>query len=382
MRHHTLGVLFAVATASLFLAPRAAQSDGFAKFDTLSAFITDVMKTHEVPGVSVAVFTNFQIEWAKGFGVASVATRQAVDTLTLFQAASISKSVAAAAALRFVQDGKLDLDKPINTYLTSWKVPDNDLTKGTPVTLRRILSHTAGVSVHGFKGYESSAKVPKVVELLDGKPPANSEAVRVTIQPGTKFEYSGGAYTIMQQAMVDVANQPFPEIMQATVLEPSGMHFSTYEQPLPDRLVKFATAGHVAHGALLPGARNTYPEMAAAGLWTTPTDLARFAMEIQRARMGRSTALLSKEAADLMATPEKDIASMKSPGFESWFGHGFEVFLRNGKSFYGHTGGNEGYRCMLVLIPNSGNGVAVMSNGDVFEAVRLVVERIMTEYGW
>jgi CubicO group peptidase (beta-lactamase class C family) len=383
MQKTILGLLLAVSLLLLAQSPRAASEEGFTKFDRIAGAVADAMRTYEVPGVSVAVFTNFQIEWAKGFGIASVATRQPVDAQTLFQAASISKPVAAAAALRLVQDGKLDLDKPINTYLTSWKLPPSDLAKDTPVTLRRILSHTAGVSVHGFKGYESSEKVPTLLQVLDGQKPANSDPIRVTIPPGTKFEYSGGAYTIMQQAMIDVTKQPFPELLRALVLDPAGMHFSTYEQPLPDRLVKFATAGHVEHGALLPGARNTYPEMAAAGLWTTPSDLARFGMEIQRARLGRSSAVLSKEMADLMATPEKGIASMKAPGgLENWYGHGFEVYNRNGKLFFGHTGGNEGYRCMLALIPATGNGVAVMTNGDVFEAVRQIVERIMAEYGW
>ena len=183
----------------------------------------------------------------------------------------------------------------------------------------------------------------------------------------------------MQQALVDLLKKPFPEIMRTMVLDPAGMQFSTYEQPLPDRLVKFATAGHVGHGALLPGARNTYPEMAAAGLWTTPSDLARFGIEIQKARAGRPGAILSKEMADLMATPEKDIAALPGGGL---YGHGFEVFRRSGKLYFGHTGGNQGYRCMLAMTPEGGNGVAVMTNGDVFTVVARIVERINGDYGF
>lgn len=372
-------IVLAVLALSLCPSSLGAQQDAYSKIDPISTFIADVMKMHDVPGVSVAVFTNFQIEWAKGFGVASVSTREPVDTLTLFQAASISKPVATVAALKFVQDGVIDLDKPINTYLTSWKLPDNELTQVTPVTLRRILSHTAGVSVRGFKGYESSAKPPSLLDILDGKPPTNSEAVRVTIPPGTKYEYSGGAYTIMQQMLLDIAKKPFPDIMRTMVLDPIGMRFSTYEQPLPDRLVKFASAGHVNHGALLPGARNTYPEMVAAGLWTTPSDLARFGIEIQKARLGRPGAVLSKEMADLMATPEKNITPQRPGGL---YGHGFEVYQTSGKTTFGHTGGNEGYRCMLVMTPEGGNGVAVMTNGDAFQAVRKIVNRIMADYGF
>ena len=221
--------------AALAAAPARSQ-DGFPRAAALSTHVADVLRQHEVPGASVAVFRDFQIEWARGFGVAHAETRQPVDALTLFQAASISKPVAALAVLRLVQQGRLDLDRDVNEYLSSWKLPANELTRATPVTLRHILSHSGGLGVSGFPGYASGVPVPTVPQLLDGLPPANTEAVRVTVAPGTKFAYSGGGTTILQLVVTDVLKVPFPEAMRRLVLEPVGMRFSTYEQPLPERL--------------------------------------------------------------------------------------------------------------------------------------------------
>jgi len=380
MQTRRLAIVIVLCLAAL--SARTDDEDAYAKIEPIGARILEIMRAFDVPGVSVAVFGNGQIEWARGYGVQSVSTREPVDSVTLFQAASISKPVAAMAALKFVQDGRLDLDKPVNSYLKSWTLPDNELTKVTPVTLRRILSHTAGLSVSGFKGYEASAPVPTVVQVLNGEAPANSEPVRVTIPPGTRYEYSGGAYTILQVMLADVAQKPFPEVMRETVLEPLGMHASAYAQPLPSRLVKYATAGHEKQGLLLPGGRHTYPELAAAGLYTTPSDLARFALEFQRARLGQSTRVLNKQMAELMVTPEAVEPLPFGPG-RSRFGHGFELYELGDKTFFGHTGGNEGYRTWL-LFTREGNGAAVMINASASfqDTVGPIVQTIMKTYGW
>ena len=218
-----------------------------------------------------------------------------------------------------------------------------------------------------------SAAVPTVPQLLDGKPPANSEAVRVTLPPGTKFEYSGGGTTIMQLLLTDVLKMPFPEIVRRFSIEPSGMSFSTYEQPLPARLAPFASAGH-EKGKVISGERHVYPEMAAAGLSTTASDLARFAIAIQKARLGQNPGLLSSELANAMTTPV----------LPDSFGLGFELFRKDDadKRFFGHTGGNVGYRCWLLASRTGGNGVVVMTNGDEWKAVSDIALRIVSEYGW
>lgn len=367
----------ALLLALVCLAPPSAPSvraqDSFARVEGISSFIPGVLKQYNVPGVSVAVFRNFEIEWARGFGLANVDTKAPVDSLTLFQAASISKPVAALAVMRLVREGRLDLDRDVNDYLTSWKLPENEFTKAKPVTLRALLSHTAGLNVGGFKGYEAGAPVPTVPQLLDGKAPANSEAVRATKPVGVKWEYSGGGTTIAQQVLVDVLGTPFPEIMRRYALEPAGMRFSTYEQPLPARLAPFASAGH-EKGAVIKGERHTYPEMAAAGLTTTASDLARFGIAIQKARLGVENGLLSQDLANAMVTPV----------LPDSFGLGFESFRKDDadRKFFGHTGGNAGYRCWLLVTKSGGNGVVIMTNGDEWKAVQDIALRIAADYGW
>jgi len=348
------------------------RADDYGKVDTISRSVLEIMKKYDVPGASVAVFREFEIEWARGFGVASVETKAPVEPLTLFQAASISMPVAAVAAMRLLDAGRLGVDRNVNDYLTTWRVPDNELTHARAVTLREILSHTAGLTVRGFKGYEAGAAVPTVPQILDGLPPANSEPVRVTLPPATKFEYSGGGYTVLQQFLVDVTGTPFPELLRKEVLEPAGMRFSTYEQPLPESLVRFASAGHVK-GKVLKGERHTYPEMAAAGLTTTATDLARFAIAIQRARLGLSN-VVSKTSALLMTTQV----------LPDGFGLGFELFPPNEKEkkYFGHTGGNEGYRCWLLATLEGGHGLVVLTNGDEWKAVKEIADVVREAYGF
>ena len=163
------------------------------------------------------------IVWAKAYGVRQAGQPDVVTLDTLFQAGSISKPVTAMAALRHVEAGRWSLDDPINDRLVSWKLPANDLQKDQRVTLRRLLSHNAGTTVHGFPGYAVGAPVPTVVQVLDGEPPANTAPVRVDIVPGSKVRYSGGGTTIVQLMMTDQLKKPFPEIMAEAVLRPLGM---------------------------------------------------------------------------------------------------------------------------------------------------------------
>src|SRR6185503_1209830 len=202
--------------------------------------IQDRMKHYKVPGVTVAVIHDFKIAWAKAYGVKDTETNEAVTTETLFQAGSISKPVAAMAALKKVEQGKIALDEDINNRLTTWKLPDNDFTAKKRVTLANLLSHTGGTTVHGFPGYEPDQKLPTLPQILDGAAPANTAAVRVDFEPGSKFRYSGGGTTIAQLAIMDIEKKPYPQIAQETVLGPLNMTSSTYQQPLPDNIRKKA----------------------------------------------------------------------------------------------------------------------------------------------
>lgn len=333
--------------------------------------LAERMAHHHVPGVSVAVIENFKVVWEKGYGLADSASGMPVDKRTLFQAASISKPVAAVAFMRLVDQNKIALETAANSVLRSWKIPDNEFTRRQPVTFAHLLSHSAGTTVHGFGGYAVGEAVPTLTQLLDGAKPANSEAVRVNKLPGEGFRYSGGGTSVVQLALQDLSGQPFAEFMRQTVLEPVGITHSTYQQPLPDARLREASAGHLENGQPIPGKRHTYPEQAAAGLWTTAGDLARLAVAIQRSARGDSGSLLSQASAQRMLTP---VAPPVGVGF----------FLDSPKpGYFSHGGGNEGFRCMLIAHKEKGYGAVVMTNGDGGGALLGEILRgIAREYGW
>lgn len=330
------------------------------------------MRHYKVEGVSVAVIKDFRVLWTEARGLADREAKEPATTSTLFQAGSISKPVAAAGVLRRVEAGELRLDRDVNEYLKSWKLPENTLTTKQKVTLERILSHTAGLTVHGFPGYEAGAPVPTIPQVLDGAPPANTAPVRVDIEPGSRFRYAGGGTTIAQLVMTDTTSKPFPELMKELVLGPAGMNRSTYEQPLPEEKLRLAAAGYRSDGAAVPGKRHTYPEMAAAGLWTTSEDLARFAIAIARSLRGDPGSLLSKEMAARMTTP-----------FSGEAGLGFFIEKHGDDLYFGHGGADEGFQAFLLMHREKGYGVAVMANSDNGNALAIeIVRGIAREDGW
>ena len=336
--------------------------------------LVERMEHYQVPGVSIAVIDDFQIEWARGYGVLAVGGNQPVTQETLFQAASIGKPVVAAAALKLVEQGRLELDRDVNQYLVSWKVPENKFTSEEKVTLRRLLSHTAGVTVGGFQGYALGQEVPNLLEILDGKYPANSPPIRVDMVPGTQFRYSGGGYMIVQQLLEDVAGDSFPELMEKTVLDPLGMRSSTFASPLPEQFYEIAASGHREDGSVIPGGWYTYPEMGSgASMWTTPSDLARFAISLMQSYAGRSDGFLSQEMALKMLSPQTEGRGMD-----------FELGDDGGDLFYFmHPGGNYGYKSVLVAYPKRGQGVVIMTNGEKGDLLwREILNSVSIEYGW
>jgi CubicO group peptidase (beta-lactamase class C family) len=337
----------------------------------LALDLAKLMQLYRVPTVSITVIDNFKIAWAKAYGVVEPGSMTAVTTRTLFQAGSISKPVAAAGALYLVQQGKLSLDENVNDKLKTWKVPENEFTETEKVTLRRLMSHTAGLTVHGFPGYDVTDTVPTVVQIFNGDKPANTAPIRVDIVPGTKQRYSGGGVTIEQQLMVDVTGKPFPALMRELVLDKIGMTDSSYEQPLPSSRAAFTAGGATMDGKLIHGRWHIYPEMAAAGLWTTPTDLAKFAIEIALSKQGKSNRVLSEKTTSEMLTPVMDSAAL-----------GFFVEKDNPGQF-GHNGADEGFQALLTMNADTGNGVAIMADSDNGIAVGdLLLRRVAKEYAW
>ncbi len=340
--------------------------------------IRDRMKFYNVPGVSIAVVANHEVQWARGYGVMDNQTKNPVTDTTLFLAGSISKPVAVMGALRLVQEGKLSLDANINAVLTSWKVPENAFTAKQPVTLRQIASHTAGLTVSGFAGYAPGEPLPTLIQILDGAPPANSDPIVVDAVPGSRWRYSGGGFTVMQLALIDVERQSFPGILREKVLEPIGMTSSSFEQSMPPDRLKSAAAGHNAGGRLIEGKRFIYPEMAAAGLWTTPGDLARFAIEIERSARGESNKVLSKEMAALMVTPQRKLSSRIDMALGLFLvRHGSEVYFT-------YDGQDEGFISSFLASRDGGYGVVVMTNSDgrALPLINEITMSVAKEYAW
>jgi len=330
------------------------------------------MEHHEVPAVSIAVINDYKIQWARGYGVVEADGTEPVTPETLFQAASISKPVAAMAALHMVQQGLLDLDEDVNNKLVSWKLPENEFTAEKKVTLRGLLSHSAGVTVRGFRGYAHDEEVPTLLQVLDGEKPANSAPIRVDIAPDSQFRYAGGGYCIMQQLLIDVKDKSFPEIMNETVLQPLGMTHSSFIQPLPEDRRAVAATGHRSNAKPIKGKWHTYPEMAAAGLWTTPSDLARFAIELMLSRAGKSNKVLSQDMTNQMLTPQHDD-----------YGLGIIVNGEGRNLHFAHSGGNQGFECYFVAYPERGQGVAIMTNSDNgYQLYSEILRSMSAEYGW
>jgi CubicO group peptidase (beta-lactamase class C family) len=329
--------------------------------------IAERLTFYHVPGVSIAVLDGGKVVWARGYGVTSDIDGKPVTPDTLFQAASISKHVAALVALHLLDMGKLSLDEDVNLKLRSWKVPENDFTKSEKVTLRRLLNHSAGMTVHGFPGYEAGAPVPTLVEVLDGAKPANTAPIRVDVTPGTIWRYSGGGYTVMQQLVIDVGGKPFPQLAREYVLNPLGMTKSTYEQPLPTALEGSAATAHNSQGQPIKGKFHTYPEMAAAGLWTTPSELAKVVLELQTGghvlKPATKREMLTKVLGD--------------------YGLGLSLGETGGQKSFSHGGSNAGFQCMMFAYLEGGRGAVVMTNGDRGGGLASEILRsIALEYEW
>lgn len=330
--------------------------------------IEERMKHYGVPGMSIAVIENYEVAWTKTYGVTNKNTKNPVTENTLFQAASISKPVSAYAALSFVEVGKLTLDKNINEHLTSWQLPENEITELKKVTLQNILSHTAGLTVHGFWGYSPGLEVPTLLQLLDGTKPANSDAIRVDKTPDLNFRYSGGGYCVMQQTMIDIADKNYPQIMHDQVLGPLGMTKSTFAQPLTGEQLKLAATGYIPNGNMTKGERHTYPEMAAAGLWTNAPELAKFVIDLQQTLKGKSKKVLSQEMA----------RKMVAPVFEDFIGLG--IFIRDGH--FTHGGWNEGFSSNMIGHIEKGYGIVVMINANQPDFLDEVINAAYRVYDW
>jgi CubicO group peptidase (beta-lactamase class C family) len=311
------------------------------------------MAFHKVPGMSVAIIDNGRIDWTKAYGVADAGSSRAVDTNTLFQAASIGKVVTAATVLALVERGRLDLDADISTYLRSWRIPASDFAKKSNVTLSALLSHTAGFRKGRSGEFEYDFPLPTLIQLLNGESPSPHPPVTLINEPGTVWQYSNVGFYIIQLVLEDVYGKPFPEIVAEMVLRPLGMTRSFYMQRLTPELESNAAFAHDRDGNLIRGRYHVYPAFGSGtGFWSTPGDLARLALELYKAFTGRPNPLFSRKLAMRMSKPVL-----------GHYGLGLFTQPRDRCSAF-HLGDTTGYHNILRIHLSRGCGFVVMTNGD------------------
>lgn len=337
-----------------------------------SKTLAERMEFYHTPAVSIAVVNDGKIEWARGFGKSDLESNKPTDIETMFQAASVSKPIFALTVMKLKEKGIVDLDKDVNEYLTSWQTPKNGSWQ-PKITMRQLLSHTAGLTVHGFAGYTKNEPLPTVQQILNGEKPANSSKVMVDILPGTKFRYSGGGTVVAQLVMTDIIKKPFPEIIDEELFKPLNLKQSTYNQLLPaDFKYNIATA-YPYKNQPLHGKHHIYPEMAPAGLWTTPTELATIMIEIQQGLQGKSN-FIKKETLEEMLTPQEAA---------KWIGIGFMMEGKEGSAMFGHSGWNEGFLSEFLGYKNSGKGVVIMLNSNEGQGIiNEIMNSVAKEYEW
>ncbi|MEM1202808.1 MAG: serine hydrolase domain-containing protein [Acidobacteriota bacterium] len=329
------------------------------------------MQHHGVPGLVVAVIDGGELRWIRAYGETEAGGDVDVEPKTLFQAGSVSKMVTSMAILRRAERGDLDLEAPLDAALSGWTLPGPG---ADGVTVAQLLAHTAGVGVPSYSGYPADVEtLPDLGAILGGVPPAQSLAVTVTLAPGERWRYSGGGYMVLQRLLEELAGAPFETVMREDIFGPLGMHSSTFRHPLPADLASRAAVGHDATGAPLSGAWRHYPESAAAGLWTTAEDLLTWIVDVQKAYAGKPGRRLGKATARSMVRAQE-------PG--GW-GLGPELGGRGHARWFGHRGGNAGYRSLAIGFVHSGQGMVVLTNSDRgMDLAHEIAAGLAEVYGW
>ena len=334
--------------------------------------LADRMKYYKVPGFSIVIVDQGELAWAKGYGLMEASKEKPVTPETIFQAASISKPVSAMVALHLVEKGTLDLDSNVNDVLQSWRVRENKHTQTNKVTLRGLLSHSAGLNIYGYPGYPAGSHLPTLTQILEGKPPASSRKVRVVREPGKTFKYSGGGYVLLQLLIEESTGRTLAELAQEIIFDKLQMVNSTFKYPLPQVYMPQTSIAHNKEGEPIPGKWHSYPEQAAAGMWSTPSDLARLLVEVEKSYQGESNLVLSKEMTAQMITAQVGIGGL-----------GFNILMPDGKARFGHPGWNEGFHSFMVGELGTGQGFAWMTNGENGRSLGREVTRGLSEaLGW
>lgn len=335
--------------------------------------IRDRMAFYRIPAVSIAVVDGRRLEWAKAYGTLRAGEAVPATIETLFQAGALGQAPAAAAALRLVELGRLDLDTDINRFLNLWHVPKTGPSAGVPVTLGGLLSHGAGFGASEFAGFKRGQSLPSLLQVLNGEPPAVNPPVRPEFEPGARDLFSEPGLAVLEELLVEVGGKPFASLMDEAVLKPAGMIGSTFQTPLPEALRIRAASGHLRDGRMIEGGWLDYPAAIAKDLWTTPSDLAAFGAAVLDAAAGTPSGLLEAASARAMLTPRLDV-----------HGLGFVVEGRTRETLLiSLEGRTDGFSSLLVMVPDKGQVAVVMANSDNGEfLIGEVLRALSAVYEW
>ncbi|GGG32361.1 hypothetical protein GCM10011344_36620 [Dokdonia pacifica] len=324
------------------------------KDDLLKTFDTNTPKALEanhVPGLAVAIIKNGEVILKKGYGYSDVSNKEMVTTMTGFNIGSISKMFTAWGIMKLVEDGTIDLDTPVSTYISKWKLPSSEY-DARKVTIRNVLQHTAGLSVHGYPGYESKDKLSSLVDCLNGST-REEEQVKLIMQPETTWKYSGGGYTVLQLVIEEVSGKSFASYMEKTIFKPLKMKHTSFS--IDQQILKTSARGYDDEGNEIP--LRLFNAQAAAGLHTTIEDLILFA----KASLSTNPVLSEKSIALLIAPTELSRGN---------YGMGYMVMNRFGDfTLSGHGGSNQGWQSGFMLDFDSKSGIIVLTNGSAGKKV-------------
>lgn len=334
--------------------------------------IEERMEHYGIPGVSIAVIHNGKIAWTKGYGVMDTKSKVPVTDQTLFQVSTIGMPLTAYAALSLVEKNKVSLDEDINSYLKSWKLPDSEFTKENKVTIKKLLSHSAGINVHDFQGYPKGAPTPTLKEILNGTPPANSNPIIVDKELDGSLWLSAGGYMIVQQMMMDIENKQFPELMDELVLQPLEMNNSTFSQSLTTEQLKMAATGYLRDGSMVEGKRHIYPETASNGLWASAEDLAKFMINIQQIQKDSGNKGLSQDMKEMMLTPF----------VEGHYGLGFLIYDKKDEIYFEHHGWSTGFYSRMAAHRDKDYGVVILINTPIRAFYGELIRSVALAYEW
>lgn len=375
-------LLIAVVTV-IIVTPYAAAGDdlrsqtavkGLEDGDGTLATVEQAIAKHGLQGLSVAIIDNYQVSWTREWGVKSADDKDPVDKDTVFNIASIAKPVTATLIAMLAEKGLIDLDEPVATYLQRWQLPDNEFTRSTNVTLRHLLGHTSGATQHGFKDFYIGEEIPTIVDVLNGGDLPDTEKLDINFEPGTEWRYSGGGYVVAQMAVEDYLKKPLAELASEFIFQPLELTNTTMLRPDEAGFPKNAAKAHDENGTVISTGLPICPQISASGLWTTPTDMARFLIEMQNALRGRSE-IISSAVAKLVTSEIMD-----------GFGLGWALFEPVGHmEAFSHGGANTGTGGRVYATKKGGNGIVLFGNGpnDIREPILAMFrESIVDAHGW